>query len=193
MSSSHESHALVLGYSTSDATHLLGIVAIGTAAGATLASFRAKLDEAHKVIPLGLIMGGLIIVMNALYFVPRAPFDGRLMLSWLSLMLLGGVGGYLVVPMNALLQHRGHNLMGSGRSIAVQNFNEQACILLLGGLYVGMQGLGMSAIASIIIFGLIVIVVMLGVRAWYERNLRQHPKVMAHLLRLARESEADPH
>ena len=120
-------------------------------------------------------------------------FINELWLAVPFLILLGGLGGYLVVPMNALLQHRGHCLMGAGRSIAVQNFNEQACILLLGGLYVGMQGLGMSAIASIIIFGLIVIVVMLGVRAWYERNLRQHPKVMAHLLRLARESEADPH
>ena len=51
------------------------------------------------------------------------------------LILLGGLGGFLVVPMNALLQHRGHNLMGAGRSIAVQNFNEQACILLLGAFY----------------------------------------------------------
>jgi LPLT family lysophospholipid transporter-like MFS transporter len=54
------------------------------------------------------------------------------------LVVLGAVCGYLVVPMNALLQHRGHNLMGAGRSIAVQNFNEQACILALGALYVGM-------------------------------------------------------
>jgi LPLT family lysophospholipid transporter-like MFS transporter len=58
------------------------------------------------------------------------------------LVLLGAVGGYMVVPMNALLQHRGHNLMGAGRSIAVQNFNEQACILGLGAFYAGMTKVG---------------------------------------------------
>ncbi len=181
--------ALVLGYSTSQATTLLGVVALGTAVGATLASFKSRLDEAHKVIPLGIIMGVLVIVMNALYFVPREPLDLRLWLSWGFLLVLGGVGGYLVVPMNALLQHRGHSLMGAGRSIAVQNFNEQACILLLGGLYVGMQWLGWSAAVSIISFGLIVIVVMLGVRLWYARNLREHPQIMAHLLSQAREHD----
>ena len=57
------------------------------------------------------------------------------------LILLGAIGGFLVVPMNALLQHRGHNLMGAGRSIAVQNFNEQACILGLGAFYAAMTKL----------------------------------------------------
>ena len=185
--------ALVLGYNTSQATSLLGVVAIGTAIGATWASFKARLDEAHKVIPLGIIMGVLVIVMNGLYYMPREPVDLRLYLSWSFLLALGMVGGYLVVPMNALLQHRGHSLMGSGRSIAVQNFNEQACILLLGGLYVGMQWLGWSAALSIISFGLIVIAVMLAVRLWYARNLRQHPQLMAHLLLQAREHETHPH
>ena len=181
--------ALVLGYSTSQATSLLGVVAIGTAIGATWASFKARLDEAHKVIPLGIIMGVLIIIMNGLYYAPREPLDLRLYLSWVFLLALGIVGGYLVVPMNALLQHRGHSLMGAGRSIAVQNFNEQACILLLGGLYVGMQGLGWSAAAAITTFGLIVIAVMLAVRTWYARNMRQHPQIMAHLLNQAREHD----
>ncbi len=181
--------ALVLSYSTAQATSLLGVVAIGTAIGATWASFKSRLDEAHKVIPLGVLMGVLVILMNGLYFMPREPLDVRLWLSWGFLLVLGGVGGYLVVPMNALLQHRGHQLMGAGRSIAVQNFNEQACILLLGGLYVGMQWLGWSAAVSIISFGLLVIVVMLLVRAWYARNLREHPQIMAHLLRQAREHE----
>src|SRR3989344_1532157 len=65
---------------------------------------------------------------NLRYIVLAVPF----------LIVLGGLGGFLVVPMNALLQHRGHNLMGAGRSIAVQNFNEQACILLLGLMYAGL-------------------------------------------------------
>jgi LPLT family lysophospholipid transporter-like MFS transporter len=70
----------------------------------------------------GLLMIGLNFIDNVWV---AAPF----------LILLGALGGFLVVPMNALLQHRGHNLMGAGRSIAVQNFNEQACILALGALY----------------------------------------------------------
>jgi hypothetical protein len=66
-------------------------------------------------------MGVLVIGMN---------FIGNVWVAAPFLVLLGGLGGFLVVPMNALLQHRGHNLMGAGRSIAVQNFNEQACILI---------------------------------------------------------------
>ena len=71
-------------------------------------------------------------------------------------MVLGALCGFLIVPMNALLQHRGHNLMGAGRSIAVQNFNEQACILGLGAFYAGMTKFGLSAFVAIAVFGLLV-------------------------------------
>ena len=92
-------------------------------------------------------MGVLVIGLNFITNVwVAAPF----------LILLGALGGYLVVPMNALLQHRGHNLMGAGRSIAVQNFNEQACILGLGAFYAGMTKFGLSAFGAITIFGLVV-------------------------------------
>ena len=64
------------------------------------------------------------------------------------LILLGAIGGYMVVPMNALLQHRGANLMGAGRSIAVQNFNEQACILGLGAFYTGMTRFSASGVSA---------------------------------------------
>jgi hypothetical protein len=85
-------------------------------------------------------MGVLVLGMNFLTdIVIAVPF----------LILLGGLGGFLVVPMNALLQHRGHNLMGAGRSIAVQNFNEQACILLLGLMYAGLTNSGLSAYGAI--------------------------------------------
>ena len=112
------------------------MVAIGTAAGAVVASMRMRLDQATQVIPLGIAMGVLVIGLNFITNVwVAAPF----------LILLGAIGGFLVVPMNALLQHRGHNLMGAGRSIAVQNFNEQACILGLGAFYTGMTRFGLSA------------------------------------------------
>ena len=169
--------AAALGYSTTQASSLVGVVAIGTAIGALLASGLMRLDRATAVIPLGIGMGLLVIGMNFIENVwVAAPF----------LILLGGLGGFLVVPMNALLQHRGHNLMGAGRSIAVQNFNEQACILALGALYAGLTKFGMSAFGAITIFGLVVAGTMEAVRRWHRHNLVRHHDEVQHLLAIAR-------
>ena len=102
---------------------------------------------------------------------------------------LGGLGGFLVVPMNALLQHRGHNLMGAGRSIAVQNLNEQLCILGLGFLYTFSTGMGMSAFGAITAFGLVIAVFMWLIKRWHERNLRNHSAIMKHLTDVARNDQ----
>ena len=88
--------------------------------------------------------------------------------------------------MNALLQHRGHNLMGAGRSIAVQNFNEQACILALGALYTASTGIGLSAFGAIALFGAVVVAVMMLIQLWYRHNLRHHPAEIKQLMRIAR-------
>jgi MFS family permease len=169
--------AAALGYSTTQASSLGGVVAIGTAVGAVVASMKMRLDTATSVIPMGIAMGLLIIVMNFIDNVwVAAPF----------LILLGGLGGFLVVPMNALLQHRGHNLMGAGRSIAVQNFNEQACILGLGAFYSLSAGLGMSAFGAITIFGLVVAGVMWLIKRWHASNLVHHKEEVDHLLDIAR-------
>jgi MFS family permease len=166
-----------LGYGTTQASALVGVVAIGTAVGAVVASVAMRLDRATRVIPLGTAMGVLVIGMIGIRDVwIAAPF----------LMLLGALGGFLVVPMNALLQHRGHNLMGAGRSIAVQNFNEQACILALGAFYAGMTKFGLSAFGAIAIFGLVVAGTMELVRRWHRRNLVQHRTEVEHLLAIAR-------
>ena len=100
--------------------------------------------------------------------------------------MLGAAGGYLVVPMNALLQHRGHNLMGAGRSIAVQNFNEQACILGLAAFYTGMTKFGLSAFAAIALFGLLVSGTMGLIWRWHARNCVQHRDEVERLLAIAR-------
>ncbi|MFX7329502.1 hypothetical protein ABTI69_22175, partial [Acinetobacter baumannii] len=66
---------------------------------------------------------------------------------WLAvplLVLIGACAGFFVVPMNALLQHRGHMLMGAGNSIAVQNFNENLSILIMTGLYAALLAAGLS-------------------------------------------------
>ena len=169
--------SVALGYGTTQASALVGVVALGTAVGAVVASVRMRLDQATNVIPLGIAMGLLVIAMNAITNVGvAAPF----------LIVLGAIGGYMVVPMNALLQHRGHNLMGAGRSIAVQNFNEQACILGLGAFYTGMTKLGLSAFGAITIFGLVVAGTMWLIRRWHANNCVQHKDEVDRLLALAR-------
>ena len=166
-----------LGYGTTQASALVGVVAVGTAVGAVVASMRMRLDQATNVIPLGIVMGLLVIAMNVIHNVwVAAPF----------LIVLGAIGGYLVVPMNALLQHRGHNLMGAGRSIAVQNFNEQACILGLGAFYTGMTKFGLSAFGAITIFGLVVAGTMWLIRRWHANNSVRHRDEVDRLLALAR-------
>ena len=188
--------AAALGYSTTQASSLVGVVAIGTAVGAIAASLKMRLDHAPNVMPLGIAMGILMIALNFIHNVwVAAPF----------LILLGAIGGFLVVPMNALLQHRGHNLMGAGRSIAVQNFNEQTCILGLGAFYTLVstvdwtefaiiETLGLddfepeqlSAYLAITIFGLLVAAVMWFIKRWHASNHIHHRDELARLLHIAR-------
>jgi hypothetical protein len=149
--------------------------------GAVIASTRTRLDQATSLMPLGIGMGLLVILMNFIDNVwVAAPF----------LILLGGLGGFLVVPMNALLQHRGHNLMGAGRSIAVQNFNEQACILGLGGFYALSTGLGMSAFGAITAFGIVVAGFMWVIQRWHQSNLVHHNQEVQALLEIARSDKS---
>jgi MFS family permease len=169
--------AVALGYSTSQASNLVGVVAIGTTAGVLIASVRTRLDQATRVIPLGIAMGLLMIGLNGMGNVwVAAPF----------LMLLGAVGGYLVVPMNALLQHRGANLMGAGRSIAVQNFNEQACILGLGAINAVLAMLHLSVFITIAILGVIVALAMWTIQRRHAANCIRYPDEIARLLQIAR-------
>jgi len=173
--------AAALGYSVTQASSLVGVVAIGTAVGAVVASMRMRLEHATLVMPLGIGMGLLVILLN---------FIDNVWLAAPFLVLLGGLGGFLVVPMNALLQHRGHNLMGAGRSIAVQNFNEQACILALGGLYSLSTGLGLSAFGAITAFGLVVATCMWLIQLWHARNLRVDGAEVQRLLNIARQDDS---
>jgi len=169
--------AAALGYSVTQASSLVGVVAIGTAVGAVVASLRMRLEHATRVMPLGIAMGVLVILLN---------FIDNVWLAAPFLVLLGGLGGFLVVPMNALLQHRGHNLMGAGRSIAVQNFNEQACILGLGGLYSLSTGLGLSAFGAITGFGLLVAGNMWLIQRWHQANCVNHAEEIDRLMTIAR-------
>lgn len=169
--------AAALGYTTAQASNLAGVVVIGSVVGAVAASFMSRLDRATNVIPVAIGVGFLMIGLVYINSLKTAvPF----------LIVMGAICGYLIVPMNALLQHRGHNLMGAGRSIAVQNFNEQACILGLGALYVIISKLGGSAFVAITIFGILIVLVMELIRRWHKANLRNHGPEIEQLLEIAR-------
>ncbi|MBP7659394.1 MAG: lysophospholipid transporter LplT, partial [Burkholderiaceae bacterium] len=105
---------------------LQGVVALGIALGAVLAARFVPLRGALRVLPFGVAMG-IIVPMMTLVSTQAAAYP--------LLVLVGSLAGFFVVPMNALLQHRGHVLMSAGHSIAVQNFNENLNILLMLGLY----------------------------------------------------------
>ena len=168
---------VALGFDTPHATLLLLLVGLGTAAGAVIASVTVSLVNATRVILLGAALGASVIAINGMHSVWVAgPF----------LVVLGAIGGFMVVPMNALLQHRGHNLMGSGRSIAVQNFNEQAAILGLGAFYSALTRGGLSVFGSIAIFGIFVTCTSWLIWRWHKRNLVKHREEVEGLLAIAR-------
>jgi LPLT family lysophospholipid transporter-like MFS transporter len=166
-----------LGFNLSRASMLQGVVAFGIALGAVLASVRVSLDRAVNVIPLGIAMGLIVIGM---IFVHDVKIAMPLMV------LIGALAGFFVVPMNALLQHRGHNLMGAGRSIAVQNFNENTSILIMIAAYSALLEAGLSIYAVITLYGLFVAGSMTLVQLWYRRNLRRYRQEIEALLEIAR-------
>jgi hypothetical protein len=86
---------------------------------------------------------------------------------------IGALAGFFVVPMNALLQHRGHILMGAGHSIAVQNFNENLSILTMIGIYALLISLDLSIYIVIAMFGSFVAGTMWLVRMRHLYNLKQ--------------------
>ncbi len=169
--------AAALGYNLSEAAMLQGVCALGIAAGAVAAAMTVRLDHAVKVIPLGIAMGLIVILMNVAHSV------------WLAvplIILIGALAGFFVVPMNALLQHRGHHLVGAGRSIAVQNFNENISILLMIALYSLLLVVGLSIYWVIALFGLFVAGTMTMVLYWYHYNRRIHAQEIDKLLAFAR-------
>jgi MFS family permease len=168
---------VALGFDLSRAAMLQGITAIGIAIGAVLASLWISLDRSVRVIPLGIFMGLVVIVM---------VFVHQVWLAVTLMVLIGALAGFFVVPMNALLQHRGHHLVGAGRSIAVQNFNENTSILIMIALYSWLLHVGQSIYVVIVGFGLFVSGTTALVQLWYWRNRRVHREEVERLLAFAR-------
>jgi LPLT family lysophospholipid transporter-like MFS transporter len=111
------------------ASLLQAIVAIGVIFGAGVAGHSIALKSAYKVLPLGLWLGCSL---------PALAFANSLWIAIPLMLITGFAGGMLMVPMNALLQNRGYNLLTAGRSIAVQGFNENASVMLMLGIYSGL-------------------------------------------------------
>jgi hypothetical protein len=133
------------------ATQLTAVVAVGLAVGSVVAAKYVPLEHAVKVLPLGIAMGFVVLGMVLVS-------DWRLAI--LMLLVIGTLAGSFLIPMNALLQHRGHQLMGSGHSIAVQNFNENLSILFMLGAYALMIKAGLEVDTIVIVFGLFVSITM---------------------------------
>uniref|UniRef100_UPI00334185B4 lysophospholipid transporter LplT n=1 Tax=Castellaniella defragrans TaxID=75697 RepID=UPI00334185B4 len=154
-----------LGYRLDQASILMGVAALGTVAGSIFAG-RVPLRKALSVLPVGVAMGLVVLLMPTVHS------------TWAVyglLLLIGALSGFFVVPMNALLQHRGHVLLSAGHSIAVQNFNEQLNILLMLAIYSLMLWLGLPINGVIVIFGLLVAGLMLAIIRWNVLNHQANP------------------
>lgn len=168
-----------LGFPLSKATSLQGITAIGIAAGAVVAARYVSLRQSVSILPVGVAMGLIVIGMN---------FVNELWLAIPLLIAVGALAGFFVVPMNALLQHRGHILMGAGHSIAVQNFNENLAILVMIALYSAMLKAELSIFTVITIFGLFVSGSMVLVRRRHLQNQRERDSL--HMIGMEKPADA---
>jgi MFS family permease len=160
-----------LGYRLDQASVLMGIAALGTVLG-SIAAARVPLKQSLRVLPVGALMGLVVLVMPLIYN------------EWAVyglLLVVGILSGFFVVPMNALLQHRGHLLLSAGHSIAVQNFNEQLNILLMVSLYSLMLWLGIAINTIIVMFGLSVAILMCVLIRWNQSNLRKDPSILLRI------------
>ena len=156
-----ESH---LGMHLDKAALMQGIVAIGVIIGAISAARFIKLKQSLSVMPLGVAMGLIVMLMTVVNSIWIA---GPLLIA------VGALSGFFVVPMNALLQHRGHVLLSAGHSIAVQNFNENLSILTMLVLYASMISMDLSVNMVIIIFGMFVAGMMLLIMRLHVANQRE--------------------
>jgi MFS transporter, LPLT family, lysophospholipid transporter len=153
--------AIALDFGLEHATQLTAMVAVGIAVGSVFAAKYIKLEDSIKVLPAGILMGLLVMAMVLIH-------DWRVASG--LLFLIGALSGFFVVPLNALLQHRGHLLIGAGHSIAVQNFNENLGILVLIGVYALMVKAELSINLIVIAFGLFVSLSMSGIYRLYKQK-----------------------
>jgi MFS transporter, LPLT family, lysophospholipid transporter len=171
-----------LDMSLSQGAILQAVVAIGIAIGSVWAAARVSLKRSLTVLPVGVAMGLLVASLAILDFssLPAGGITiGASTLGWgavvaaLVMVVIGALAGYFVVPMNALLQHRGHVLLSAGHSIAVQNFNENLSILVMLSIYALLLWLDLRIETIIVLFGSFVAATMLLVILRHRHNQRE--------------------
>src|SRR5581483_1178591 len=143
---------------------LQGVTAIGIAAGAVIAGRFVPLRRSLSVLPVGVAMGFTILAMLGAH---------NMVLVYFLLIMIGAMAGFFVVPMNALLQHRGHVLLSAGHSIAVQNFTENISILVMLAIYASMIKADVHINKVIILFGTFVSCAMLLVILRHRYNQKR--------------------
>ena len=181
-----------LGMHLSDGAILQAVVSIGIALGAVGAAAFIPLKKSLVVLPMGVAMG---LVVGGASFYDQSLIPGvveifgfeirNAVIGACGIMIAVGVlAGFFVVPMNALLQHRGHVLMSAGRSIAVQNFNENLSILVMLAVYsllihldfsvqAAMVHLDFSVQAAMVMFGAFVALSMFCVILRHRSNQKK--------------------
>lgn len=153
--------AVHLGLALDKGAILQGVTAVGVALGAVVAGRLIPLKRSLSVLPAGVVMGAVVMTM---IFVSSMP------LVYALLIVIGSMAGFFVVPMNALLQHRGYVLLSAGHSIAVQNFNENVSILVMLAIYSAMIKADFHINTIIVAFGAFVVVTMLAVIQRHRYN-----------------------
>ena len=143
------------------AAYLQGCTGLGVIVGAWLAGRWVPLSHATRVLVFGVLLGGMMPMLSVIDTLPMAV---------VTMLVVGLLSGFFVVPMNALLQHRGVQLLTAGRSIAVQNFNENASILMQTGFYALLIYAEYSLASMLTLFGSLTAVLMLVVM-WHHRQL----------------------
>ncbi len=181
--------ASTLNMDLSQGAILQAVVAFGVAGGAMWAAWKVPLKDSLKVLKYGVIMGFLVLTLSAFQkehfhdYVINFGFinvPAYLLFTYVFLIAIGWMSGYFVVPMNALLQHRGHVLLSSGHSIAIQNFNENLSVLMMLAVYAFLISFNIPIQVVILLFGCFVIVTMALVMYRHQLNQREYDSL--HLI-----------
>lgn len=143
---------LALGrYDAQTPANLMGALSIGIVIGAVLAAKLVTLETAGRALIGGLLLGVPVLLLAV---------STELWIAAVLLVLMGAAGGFFVVPLNALLQERGHHSVGAGHAVAVQNFSENLLMFLLASLY-GFTDKIFNPIQTAAGFGALLLIAML--------------------------------
>lgn len=178
-----------LGMDLSESAVLQAMVAVGIAAGAIVAATRIPLHRSLKILPTGLLIGLAVIAMS-FYTSSLFPndwglhiaglyFPMHIILAEVFLIVIGSLCGFFIVPMNALLQHRGHILLSAGHSIAVQNFNENLSIIAMLCLYALLVWLNVPITVVMALLGIFVFIVIALVIRVHQIHQRRNQRLLS--------------